>query len=80
MHLCKSPSDFKKIHRFREALKSKKDKKNSPTLTALSYDMLFYDQSHLIKDFKSLTGLPPKNFFKNLTSHDDGKINWLFLQ
>ena len=80
MHLCKSPSDFKKIQRFREALKSKTDKNNNTNLTTLSYDMLFYDQSHLIKDFKSLTGLSPKKFFKNLTSHEDGEINWLFLQ
>ncbi len=79
-HLCKSPSDFKKTQRFREALKSKKGKKDTTNLTALSYDMLFYDQSHLIKDFKSLTGLSPKKFFKNLTSHDNGEINWLFLQ
>lgn len=79
-HLCKSPSDFKRIQRFREALKSKTDKKNNTNLTSLSYDMLFYDQSHLIKDFKSLTGLSPKKFFKNLTSQEDGKINWLFLQ
>lgn len=78
LHLCKSPSDFKKIHRFREAIKT--DKKSTTNLTSLSYDMLFYDQSHLIKDFKSLTGLSPKKFFKNLTSHDDGKINWLFIQ
>ncbi|MDN3677906.1 helix-turn-helix domain-containing protein [Flavobacterium paronense] len=79
-HLCKSPSDFKKIQRFREALKLKTSKKSATNLTTLSYDMLFYDQSHLIKDFKSLTGLSPKKFFENLTSHDDGKINWLFLQ
>lgn len=77
-HLCKSPSDFKKIQRFREALKSQINKTANENLTSLSYDMLFYDQSHLIKDFKSLTGLTPKNFFKNITSQDDGKINWLF--
>lgn len=78
IHLCKSPSDFKKIQRFREALKSQINKTSNDNLTSLSYDMLFYDQSHLIKDFKSLTGLTPKKFFKNITSQDDGKINWLF--
>ncbi len=79
-HLCKSPSDFKKIHRFREALKSKISKTNTENLTALSCDMLFYDQSHLIKDFKSLTGFTPKKFFENLSSYDNGQINWLFVQ
>lgn len=80
-HLCKTPSEFKKIQRFREALKSKIDqKKSGENLTALSNDLLFYDQSHLIKDFKSLTGLTPKAFFKNISSQENGKINWLFTQ
>jgi len=79
-HLCKTPSDFKKIQRFREALKSKIGNNADDNLTALSNDLLFYDQSHLIKDFKSLTGLTPKVFFKNISSHENGKINWLFTQ
>ncbi|MCZ8196882.1 MAG: helix-turn-helix domain-containing protein [Flavobacterium sp.] len=78
-NLCKSPSDFKKIQRFREALKSQINSKSKNNLTELSYDMLFYDQSHLIKDFKSLTGLTPKKFFKNLSPQEDGQINWLFV-
>ena len=78
-NLCKSPSDFKKIQRFREALKSQINNKSKNNLTELSYDMLFYDQSHLIKDFKSLTGLTPKKFFKNLSPQEDGQINWLFV-
>lgn len=79
-HLCKTPSDFKKIQRFREALKSKIEQNSGENLTALSNDLLFYDQSHLIKDFKSLTGLTPKAFFKNISSQENGKINWLFTQ
>jgi AraC-like DNA-binding protein len=78
-HLCKSPSDFKKIQRFREALKSHMTNKAKNNLTTLSYDMLFYDQSHLIKDFKSLTGFTPKKFFKNISSHENGEVNWLFV-
>jgi AraC-like DNA-binding protein len=78
IHLCKTPSEYKKVHRFREALKSKIQKNSTNNFTSLSYDMLFYDQSHLIKDFKSLTGLTPKTFFKNITSQENGEINWLF--
>lgn len=78
-NLCKSPSDFKKIQRFRETLKSHISSKSKNNLTSLSYDMLFYDQSHLIKDFKSLTGLTPKNFFKNISSQENGEVNWLFV-
>ncbi|WP_395053217.1 helix-turn-helix domain-containing protein [Flavobacterium sp.] len=78
IHLCKTPSEFKKVHRFREALKVQINKTSKNNYTSLSYDMLFYDQSHLIKDFKSLTGLTPKTFFKNITSQENGKVNWLF--
>ena len=78
-NLCKSPSEFKKIQRFRDALKSNISKKSTDNLTSLSYDLLFYDQSHLIKDFKSLTGFTPKKFFKNLSSKENGEINWLFV-
>ena len=78
-NLCKSPSDFKKIQRFRNALKNNITKTSKDNLTSLSYDLLFYDQSHLIKDFKSLTGLTPKKFFKNLSTDKNGEINWLFV-
>lgn len=78
IHLCKTPSEFKKVHRFREALKAKINKTSKNNYTSLSYEMLFYDQSHLIKDFKSLTGLTPKTFFKNITSQENGEVNWLF--
>jgi AraC-like DNA-binding protein len=78
-NLCKSPSDFKKIQRFREALKSRMKKSATDNLTSLSYDMLFYDQSHLIKDFKSLTGLTPKKFFNTISSQEEGEINWLYV-
>lgn len=79
VNLCKSPSDFKKIQRFRNALKNNITKKSNDNLTSLSYDSLFYDQSHLIKDFKSLTGLTPKKFFKNISCQENGEINWLFV-
>lgn len=33
------------------------------SLTALAYDMGYYDQSHFVKDFKSFTGLTPRQYF-----------------
>lgn len=35
------------------------------TLTALSYDAGYFDQSHFIKDFRSFTGQNPQAFFKS---------------
>lgn len=72
--LGKSPSEYRKIHRFRNAIGKQKDSKS---LTSLSYESLFYDQSHLIKDFKQLTNVNPFAFFKNV---DTAKENvWLFI-
>lgn len=73
-HLGKSPTEYRKIYRFRNAIR---DQKKSGNLTELSYENLFYDQSHLIKDFKTLTKINPKTFFKNV---DTGSKNvWLFI-
>ncbi|WP_153399162.1 helix-turn-helix domain-containing protein [Chryseobacterium vaccae] len=74
-HLCKTPSEFRKIFRFRKALQSFTSSRN---LTHLTYDNLFYDQSHLIKDFQKLTGMSPKQFFKGNKSLNEGSVNWFF--
>lgn len=80
LHLCKSPVAFRKIQRFREALiRSIKMKQKGQNLTALSYDTSFYDQSHLIKDFKSLTGLTPKKFLDTISFQEEATVNWLYL-
>ena len=73
-HLGKSPSEYRKIYRFRNALNNMKHLKN---LTELSYENLLYDQSHLIKDFKSLTSINPRAFFKNVDTNN--KNVWLFI-
>lgn len=77
LHLCKSPSDFRKIQRFRKTLINSMDRKI--TFTELSYDHFFYDQSHLIKDFKALTDFTPKKFFQDTSFYQDESINWFFL-
>lgn len=71
-NIGKSPVEYRKIHRFRNALNTNRKLKN---LTALTYENLFYDQSHLIKDFKSLTHACPKTFFK--TTNFNNLIVWL---
>jgi len=69
----KTPTEFRKIIRFRKTLKNKK----ANNLTQLSYLASYFDQAHMIKDFNQLTGYKPKDFFKNLSSIDE-KINWIF--
>ena len=74
-HLCKTPTEFKKVVRFRKAMANKK----SNSLTEVSYLASYFDQAHMIKDFNDLTNHNPKDFFKNLFIQDE-KINWIFLQ
>ncbi len=73
-YIGKSPSEYRKIQRFRAAIQRKAQHKN---LTELSHESLFYDQSHLIKDFKQFTQEKPQTFFKKV---DPQKENlWLFI-
>lgn len=73
-NIGKSPSEYRRIHRFRDAVKKRKQVKK---LTSLTYESTFFDQSHMIKDFKKITSLSPNLFFKNV---DTGKENiWLFI-
>lgn len=73
-NIGKPPSEYRKIHRFRNSINRKKEIKS---LTELSYDNLFYDQSHFNKDFKELTAINPKVFFKNVDI--DQENVWLFI-
>lgn len=80
LHLCKSPSEFKKVQRFRNALQKHANSeylKNS--LTHLTYESLYYDQSHLIKDFVHFSKMSPSAFFKKNHEFENGLINWAYL-
>jgi AraC-like DNA-binding protein len=57
-----SPSQYCKIIRINTSLAIFENNYNK-TLTELTYDLGYFDQSHFIKDFKSVTGSSPK-FFK----------------
>lgn len=78
-HICKTPSQFKKILRFRNAVNkySSSDAKNN--LTDIAYGVDYFDQSHMIREFKSVTGLSPKVFFEKTTALEKKQIHWLFL-
>lgn len=73
-YVGKPASEFRKIQRFRNAVSLNKNMKN---LTELSYENLFYDQSHFIKNFKDLTKIQPQKFFRNVNTEE--KNIWLFI-
>ncbi|MEM9051754.1 MAG: helix-turn-helix domain-containing protein [Bacteroidota bacterium] len=77
-HLCKTPSEYKKILRFRRTLDEMNRSAHKTSLTELTHLIEFFDQSHMIANFKSLTGLTPKAFFKDLSSLENSNIHWIF--
>lgn len=78
-HIGKSPNCFKKIIRFRNLINNSNSKNGNVRLTDLILAENYFDQSHMIKDFKSLTGETTKVFFTKLSTLFNGKIN-IFIQ
>ena len=58
-----SPSQYCKIIRIKTTLDIFEQNYQRP-LTELTYMLGYFDQSHFIKDFKSITGFSPKRFKK----------------
>ncbi len=61
-YLGKTPKQFIRIVRFQGIIQHFSNSGNKP-LTQLSYDNGYFDQAHFIKDFKSLSGYSPGEFF-----------------
>ena len=56
-----NPKKLVSIVRFQNVIQMKSKYKKS--MTQIAFDNGYYDQSHFIHDFKSITGLTPKAFF-----------------
>jgi AraC-like DNA-binding protein len=65
-----SPKQFLRIVRFQNTL-YKKEKNRNIHLTELAYNCGYYDQSHMINDYKLLTGITPSQYFSECDSHSD---------
>lgn len=78
-YLCKTPSLFRKVLRFRRAMQQYKPEKFEQGLSRLSALSNYFDQSHMIRDFKSLTGYTPQHFFSRLSRLGNGEVNLLFI-
>jgi AraC-like DNA-binding protein len=68
-----SPKQFAGIIRTRHFLKALKQT-DTENITGLAYQFGYYDQSHLIKDFKKKTGITPGNYF---TAKDTLALNFI---
>jgi AraC-like DNA-binding protein len=75
-YVGKSPAEFKKTVRFRQALEKGVNPEVLKLLTGIAHSTNYYDQSHMLKDFKALTNQNPKSFFKSLSTIHDKTIFW----
>jgi AraC-like DNA-binding protein len=75
-HLTCSPLEYKRIARFRHSLQDKLFSKEIKTLTSVSYESNYYDQSYFIREFKKMTQLRPKSFFDSISALNEKKIVW----
>lgn len=73
-YIGKSPSEYRKTHRFKTIVEHHKHEKK---FIALSNGNLFFDQAHFNKDFKELTGINPGSFFKKVDTKDSNF--WLYV-
>lgn len=65
-----SPKEFSRIIRFQKSLYIKQLKPEL-NLTSLAYESGFADQSHFIKEFKSISGLSPSIYFTKSPAFSD---------
>jgi AraC-like DNA-binding protein len=57
-----NPKKYASIFRFQNVIQMRRKHKNS-SMFQLAFDNGYYDHAHFIHDFKSFTGLSPKEFF-----------------
>ncbi len=64
------PKEYSKIIRFQKALHLL-EKNPNVNFAALAYSCGYFDQSHMIKDFKSLSGYTPGEYLATCSPHSD---------
>ncbi len=78
-HMGCTPVEYRRIIRFRNSVDSKLNAKVLKTLTDVTFENNYFDQSYFIKEFKKLTNHSPKNFFKAVKQFEGEKIIWEIL-
>ena len=69
-YIGSNPKQFSRIVRFQKALYTL-ETRPAITLTALAYECGYYDQAHLIKEFKALSGYTPGEYVSVCPPHSD---------
>ena len=58
-----NPVQYMRISRIRKTIKQIRNEKKHPNMSSIAQDLGYYDQSHMIMDFRKFTGSPPNKFF-----------------
>ncbi|MDL2306031.1 helix-turn-helix domain-containing protein [Bacteroides sp. OttesenSCG-928-D19] len=69
-HVGANPKEFSRTIRFQKALHTLETRPQI-SLTTLAYDCGYFDQSHMIKDFKALSGYTPSEYLASCPPHSD---------
>lgn len=75
-HMGCSPIEYRRICRFRNSIASRLNSAQLKTLTDITYEAGYFDQSYFIKEFRKLTNHNPKDFFKVAGKVDGDKLVW----
>lgn len=65
-----TPKQFMRVVRFQYAIYRRSADKNL-TLTSLAYECGYYDQSHMINEFREFSGVAPREFFASCEAMSD---------
>ena len=71
-HLAYSPSEYKSIVKFRQALNAYHRGTRKPSLAALAHEAQYYDQSDFNAHVKGKTGLTPRQLFAQIQPMVEG--------
>lgn len=69
-HVGANPKEFSRTIRFQRALHILENNPQIP-LTVLAYECGYFDQSHMIKEFKTLSGYTPSEYIAVCLPHSD---------
>jgi AraC-like DNA-binding protein len=77
-HIGLTPIQFRRIIKFRMALKKGIDSTCKNKMSTIAVESGYFDQAHYINEFKKMAKLTPKNFIASVWVDDSKKIAWKF--
>ncbi len=71
-----SPKVYSRIVRFQSGLQALR-KNDFRTLTEVAYQKEFFDQSHFIREFRTFTGMNPKQYLHQTIEQVENYPEWI---